>query len=437
MFFMNQAKKHSQNWSGIAVSQPYEIAYPETVDDIVHLVSVCRRRHQRIRVIGAGHSFTPLAQTSDVLVSLDYLVGVSAVDEQAHTVSVWAGTTLRELSTRLYQQGWAQENLGDIDNQSIAGAISTGTHGTGILFGNLSTQVEEIQAVTASGDLIVCSEQTHRDWFKALQVSLGMLGIIVKVTLRVVPAKVMHYESRRLSLDECLERLPEFRDQHDHFECYWFPHTETAQIKLLDETDAPADTSDIWDDMNDLLIENGMLGVMSKGCKLFPALTRPVSKLSAKFVPTGSATRYSHELYTSQRLVHFNEMENSIPAEQMAAVIRDIKLYVEKYHFDVHFPIECRFVKADDIWLSPAYGRDSAFIAAHMYRGMPFQYYFAKLEEIFRFYQARPHWGKLHTRDADELSALYPHWENFKKVRQTLDPEGMFQNEYLKRLFQL
>lgn len=424
-----------KNWSGIAKSIPKYVAYPTTVDEVVSLVKTCRDQGRRIRVVGAGHSFTPLAQTSDVLVSLDKLAGVEKVDAKTETVDVWAGTRLKDLSEALYRQGWAQANLGDIDNQTIAGAIGTGTHGTGIRFGSLSTQIVELQVVTAAGELVTCSKKENRKWFKALQVSLGMLGIIVKVKIRVVPRKVLRYVSRRMSIETCFGRLEEFRDEHDHFEFYWFPHTDVVQIKLLDETDEAPRGSRFWNDMNQLVMENALFGALSKGCRLFPRLCQPVSQLSATFVPVGNKIGYSHELFTTQRLVRFNEMENSVPAENMKDAVRDIKKCVEKHGFAVHFPVECRYVKGDDIWLSPAYGRDSAYIAVHMYKGMPYEKYFTEIEKIFRHYNARPHWGKSHTRNAEELAGLYPKWDDFKHVRNELDPAGTFQNGYLKKLF--
>lgn len=424
-----------KNWSGIVGSTPKYAVYPRTVEEVASLVKQCSNKGRRIRVVGAAHSFTPIAQTSDVLVSLDKLAGMDKVDEQSQTVDVWAGTKLKDLSTSLYEQGWAQENLGDIDSQSIAGAIGTGTHGTGIRFGSLSTQVVEMQVVTASGEVITCSEKGNPRLFKALQVSLGMLGLIVKVKIRVVPAPVLHYESYRLSVAECFRRLEEFRDGHDHFEFYWFPHTDVIQVKLLDETNEKPGGSRFWSDMNQLVMENGLLGVMSKGCRMVPKLCKPVSRLSARFVPVGNEVGYSHQLFTTKRLVRFNEMENSVPAEKMEEVVRDIRQCVMKYGFDVHFPIECRYVKGDDVMLSPAYGRDSAYIAIHMYKGMPYQKFFAEIEKKFRRYNARPHWGKLHTRSTDELAAVYPKWDAFQEVRNELDPNGMFLNSYLKKLF--
>ncbi|MCJ8014666.1 FAD-binding protein [Paenibacillus sp. KQZ6P-2] len=435
MLSLSENQKVWKNWSGIVRSTPRHMVYPATVNEVISLVQSCAKEGKGIRVVGAGHSFTPLVQTGDVLVSLDHLAGVEPVEEASRSVWIWAGTRLRDVSEALYQQGWAQENLGDIDTQSIGGAIGTGTHGTGIRFGSLSTQLLEVQVVTASGELLTCSEHQNRDIFKSLQVSLGMLGIIVKVRIRVVPLTVLHYKSERFSIDECFQRLAEFRDNHDHFEFYWFPYTDVVQVKWLDETDERPSGSRFWNHVNQLVMENAFFGILSEGCRMFPGLCKPVSRLSARFVPTGQDVAYSHQLFATQRLVRFNEMEYSVPAEKIVEVVSDIRASVATQCHAVHFPVECRYVKGDDIWLSPAYGRDSAYIAVHMYKGMDHQAYFQDIEEIFRRYEGRPHWGKMHTRTAEELSGLYPQWEAFQDVRKQLDPSGMFQNEYLRKLF--
>ncbi|GIO34808.1 MULTISPECIES: D-arabinono-1,4-lactone oxidase [Paenibacillus] len=435
MLSLNENRKVWKNWSGAVRSTPKHIVYPAAVDDIMSLVRSCAKEGKGIRVIGAGHSFTPLVRTDDVLLSLDHLAGVEPVDESSRSVWIWAGTRLRDISEALHRQGWAQENLGDIDIQSIGGAIGTGTHGTGIRFGSLSTQLLEAQVITASGELLTCSEEENRELFKALQVSLGMLGIVVKVRIRVVPRTVLHYKSMRLTVDECFGRLAEFRDDHDHFEFFWFPHTDTVQVKLLDETDETPSESRFWQQANQLVMENAFFGMLSAGCRILPGLCKPVSRLSARFVPTGEDTAYSHELFATQRLVRFNEMEYSVPAEKMEEVVREIRAKVAAEKHAVHFPVECRYVKGDDIWLSPACGRDSAYIAVHMYKGMEHRTYFRDIEDIFRRYDGRPHWGKMHTRTAEELSGLYPKWDAFQEIRRQLDPLGIFQNDYLKKLF--
>lgn len=426
-----------RNWSGIVEASPQTVVYPGSVVEVVQVVNQCRREVRTLRVVGSGHSFTPIAASNDILMSLDGLQGIVRVDMDAQTATVWAGTKLKALGDMLFQHGLAQENLGDIDVQSIAGAISTGTHGTGIEFENIATQVIGLTVVTGAGDILQCTADSHPEQFRALQVSLGTLGVIVQVTLRLRPAFRMVYESTRTSLSTCLRDLETLNNHHRHFEFYWFPYADPCQLKFMDETTKPADEREIRDFASDVVLENGVFGALSKLCQWMPRLCAPVSRLSASMVPVTRKVAYSHRLFATKRLVRFNEMEYNLPAEAMVPVIWEMREVMARERFAVHFPIECRYAKRDDIWLSPAYGRDSAYIAVHMFRGMPYERYFAAMEDIFLRYGGRPHWGKLHTLQAAELSQRYPMWNRFLNVRAEFDPDGIFLNAYLRDLFGL
>jgi FAD-linked oxidoreductase len=393
-------------------------------------------------VVGSGHSFTPLVQTNDIQISLDNLQGIEQIDadrEQGGTVTVLGGTKLKKLGDELLAHGLAQENLGDIDVQSIAGAVSTGTHGTGKGFGTLSTQIAGLTLVTASGELLECSPEENPDIFKAAQVSLGMLGVIARVKLRVVPAKRLHFQSHGEPLTTCLDNLERYKQDNSHFEFYWFPYTDGVQVKFGNETDAPANGgnlwSKLWGNFNKIVLENGVYWVLSEACRLRPQFCQNVSRISVVALANVDEIEYSHRVFATPRWVRFNEMEYNVPVEHARTVITEIQECINQHQFAVHFPIECRFVHADDIWLSPAYQREAFYIAVHMYRGMPYQDYFQHIEEIFRRYQGRPHWGKLHTQNAQSLATLYPHWHDFQRVRATLDPQGIFLNDYLRKLF--
>ncbi|HEY7122579.1 MAG TPA: D-arabinono-1,4-lactone oxidase [Ktedonobacterales bacterium] len=427
--------KSWRNWSGSVQGSPREIVRPGSINDLTKAVGAYGREGRQVRVVGAGHSFTPLVQTDDVLISLDQLQGIEAVDAEHQTVTVLGGTRLKTLGEALLAQGVAQENLGDIDVQSIAGAISTGTHGTGIRFGTLSTQVDSLTLVTSTGELLECSQDQNPEIFKAAQVSVGTLGVIAKVRLRVVPAKRLHFQSHREKLAECIANLDQYKQQNSHFEYFWLPYTEWVQAKFLNETDAPATGSNLWGKFNKVVLENGVYWMLSECCRLFPKLCKPISKFSATAIASVNEVDYSHRLYATPRLVRFQEMEYNIPAEHFKAVIAEIQECITRQQFAVHFPVECRFVHADDIWLSPAYQRESAYVAVHMYRGMPYQDYFQHIEAIFKRYHGRPHWGKMHTQTAETLAALYPRWHDFRRIRASLDPQGIFLNDYLRRLF--
>ncbi len=426
---------HWSNWSGSVRGVPRTTAMPRSVDELAQMIGAFGHDGRCVRVVGAGHSFTPLVQSDDVLMSLEAMQGVESIDNERGTATVLGGTRLFNLGDALFEHGLAQENLGDINVQSISGAISTGTHGTGIKFGSLSTQVAGLTLVTASGEILECSPEHNPDVFKAAQVSVGTLGVIAKVTLRVVPAKRLHYHGFRKKLADCLANLDQYKQENAHFEFFWFPYTDAVQAKFLNETPDEATTSSFWSTFNKIVLENCVYWVLSESCRLNPKLCKTVCNISAQTIADIDEVNYSHRLYTTPRWVRFQEMEYNIPAEYAAAAITEIQECIDRNQFEVHFPLECRFVHSDDIWLSPAYERESCYLAVHMYRGMPYKSYFEHIEEIFRRYQGRPHWGKMHTRTAEELATLYPRWHDFRRIRAALDPQGMFLNEYLRKLF--
>lgn len=423
-----------RNWSGSVTARPEAIRYPTTLDEVVAIVREARARGATVRAVGAGHSFTPLAQTDGVLVSLARYAGLEAVDPAARQATVRAGTTIRALGELLRAHGLAQENLGDVDAQSIAGAICTGTHGTGITLGSLSTQVVGLTLVSGTGELVRCSEQQHRELFKAAQLSLGALGIIVSVTLQLVPAFRLAYTWRRKPLARALERLEAERDANRNFELYWFPYSPWALVKRMNLAEGPARARPLLRRLNDLALENGAFWALSEVARRFPAASPRVAAICGALISGGRDVNHSHRVFASPRLVRFNEMEYSLPAARMAEAVRAIDARIRRERFQVHFPIECRYVRGDDIFLSPASGRDSAYIAVHMYRGMPYRPYFDAVERIFRALGGRPHWGKLHTLGAAELRELYPDWPRFLAARRQLDPDGVFQNGYLQGL---
>ncbi len=424
-----------ENWSDSVKSTPRQVVKPISIDELAHLMKMYGRDERHVRVVGAGHSFTPIAQTDDILMSLENLQGVTHVNAEQNTVMVRGGTWLKNLGDDLFKRGLAQENLGDINVQSIAGAISTGTHGTGIAYGSLATQVEGFTLITADGERLECSAEQNADIFKAAQVSLGTLGIIAEVKLRVVPAKRLHFKSHRESLEQCVTNIEHYKQENDHFEFYWFPYTKWVQTKFLNQTTEPPSKSSLWGNFNKIVLENGVYWLLSKWNRRLPQSSKVISNISAQGIAPVDEVNYSHLLFSTPRAVRFQEMEYNIPVEHFSTVLAEIEACVERNRFEVHFPIECRFVHADDIWLSPAYQREAAYIAVHMYRGMPYKAYFEAIEAIFRRYQGRPHWGKMHTQTAQSLAKLYPRWHDFRRVRSSLDPKGIFLNEYLTALF--
>ena len=426
-----------KNWSESVIARPKEIVTPENLNQLVMFVKKCATQHMTIRVVGAGHSFTPLVATNEALVSLDKLTGIDRVNHTEQLVTLWAGTRLRDAGPLLHAHGYAMENLGDINDQSIAGAISTGTHGTGVEFKSIANQVEGLTLLTAEGVLLEINRQENSEYFEAARISLGMLGIIVKVTLKVVKAYALQENSFKLSLDEGLQQLTSLKENNRNFEFFWFPYTNTIQVKTLNETTAQLDMNSKSQSFKKLAIENGLFWLLSEMSRTVPASSRMISKVSSLGIPTGEERNQSYEQYATPRLVKFNEMEYSVPQEAMAEVLRAIERMFARKKVDVHFPLECRYVKGDSVWLSPSYERDSAYIAVHMYKGMEFANYFNEVEEIFLAYEGRPHWGKMHTLQFDQLETMYPKLNDFLNTREQLDPQGLFLNEYLRSMFQI
>jgi len=420
-----------KNWSGIVQFTPHSIYRPKNEVDLITFVKQCHAAKRRIRVVGAGHSFTRLIETDEALLSLEYLQGLIAVDEKTLQATVWAGTQIKILGRLLARVGLAQANLGDIDVQSIAGAISTGTHGSGVTLGSLATQVVGLRLITAMGDIIDCSPTQEPALFKAAQVSLGLLGVITRVTLQCVPAYTLGYQWYASDVNEVLADLETLK-QNRNFEFFWLPHTERALVKIMNITQQPAQMKSVWRRFNENVLENAGLWVLNAWVRRFPTHSRQVARIMAALVSGGQDVTASHETFATLRLVKFQEMEYNIPAEHFVRCLQEIKACISANRITVVFPVECRFVAADDIPLSPAYQRPSAYIAVHQFKGMPHEAYFAQVEAIFRAYGGRPHWGKLHTCTVDELRTLYPCWEPFMKLRAQLDPDGLFVNSYLR-----
>jgi FAD-linked oxidoreductase len=424
--------KTIQNWSGAVKFKPRHYDLPESESALQKILVEANRDGEKIRLIGSGHSFSPLIRTEGRLLSLDRMQGI--VETRADgQVTAWGGTKLWHLNELLYGVGRALENMGDIDRQSIAGTISTGTHGTGKKFGSVSTQLSGIRLVTASGEILELSE-SDGDLFRAAQVSLGALGVVSQVRLRTIPAYKLKLVQKKETVEECLANLDRRAAEHRHFEFYTFPHTGVAQTKDVDMSEeAPTSAAKVF--LNDMVVENILFKALSEVSRRVPGTTIPVAKICGMGVGSNTKCDWSHRIFRMPRLVRFNEMEYSIPAEAMADAVREIMAMIERERIKVHFPIECRFVKGDDIFLSPAHGRDSAYIAVHSYKGMPYEDYFRRVENIFRNHGGRPHWGKMHTLTGKDFVKLYPKWETFREIRNRLDPKGIFLNEQLRSFF--
>lgn len=407
---------------------------PADEAELAAIILAAREAGECVRPVGAGHSFTPLCATDGVQVSLSRFTGLRSVDRATGRVRVGAGTRLGELGAALHQHGLAMPNLGDIDVQCLAGALATGTHGTGVAFGNLATQVSGMRLVGADGRAIWCSRASNAEVFGAGRIHLGALGVVTEVELACVPAYRLRYRSGRIGWDDMLAGLEARRATHRNVEYYWFPYTDTVQLKTMDETDAPPRGGGPWRQWQDLVVENGGLWALSRIARARPAACARLSRIAAAAVPTHDQVAPAHAAYATARLVRFNETEYNVPVDQLPSVLSAIRSLMERECFATNFPLEIRDAAADDIPLSPASGRASAYIAAHVHARMPYRAFFEALADIFRDHGGRPHWGKWHDEDAASLVPRYPGWQEFAAVRERLDPDGVFLNPHLRRV---
>ena len=424
-----------KNWAGNITWNPSEIAYPTSEEAIQQVVLRAANNRKKIRTIGSGHSFTALCRTNDVLVSLDKYQGLVRVDKNKCQAVVKAGTKLNHLGALLFKEGMAMENLGDIDVQSIAGTISTSTHGTGTQFGTISTQVIALRFVNGKGEIVDCSATENPALFKAVQVSLGVLGIITQITLHCVPLYKLCIHSKRESLTEILPTLPERLEGNRNFEFMWLPYTEYALTKSSNivNNQAPDKVSflNYW---TEYVLENFTFKLLCEYARFFPSQNKAISKLSARFISDVTKVHYSHKVYATQRLVKFREMEYNIPADVLPAVWKEVVKVVNSGKYNIHFPIEVRWAKGDDIFMSPAYGRDSAYLACHVYSKKECAPYFQALENVFSDYGGRPHWGKMNTLKHQDVAKLYPEFPTFMKHRSEQDPDDIFISPYMQQL---
>jgi L-gulonolactone oxidase len=424
-----------KNWSGYVECAQTPVLAPDSGAQLAQVLADAARDGKPLRVAGAGHSFSPLVASDGVIVSLDKLQGVVDVDTSTNVARVHAGTRLYALGAALAQRGLAMENLGDINVQSIAGATSTGTHGTGIGFGNLATQIAALKFVTADGREVVASPHENPELFAGGRIGLGSLGVLTEISLRLVPAFRLKLERGKMDLEDCLAQADSLVAANRQFEFYWLPHTESVLTKKWNITDAPVDEMGFGRWVSDVLLENTAFGALCKLGKAAPSLCPSLSRFCAGMLSHSEQVDASWSMLSTVRSVRFNEMEWSVPAERGADALREIKALIARREFPLMFPLEYRWVKGDDIWLSPNHGRDSVHISVHQYVGMPFERYFDAVQAICLNHGGRPHWGKVHSLKAAQLSRLYPRWEDFLALREKMDRDGRFLTPYLRGLF--
>ncbi len=422
------------NWAGNQTARPSAVHRPANEDELSAIVSRAANDRTTVKALGSGHSFTATSVTTGAMIDMSRLSRLIAVDRAASTVTVEAGITIADLNLLLNGLGLALPNLGDIAYQTISGTIATSTHGTGRALTGIAAQVVAMRVVAGDGSVLDLSPEHHPTLFHAARVGVGALGIVSRVTLRVVPAFRLRAVEGAQRLDDLVEQLDEHVDGNDHFEFFWIPHTKWALTKRNNRTDEPVSIPSPFKHWYaKTFMENYAFGAV---CRLGRARPNLIPRLATALPSTGQSTIVdeSYRIFASQRLVRFVEMEYAIPREACGEALQRVRRMVDERGHMVSFPVEVRFTAPDDVPLSTASGRPSAYIAVHMYKGTPFEPYFRDVAAIMADYDGRPHWGKMHFLGADELSRLYPQWEAFQQARQRIDPMRTFANAYTDRV---
>jgi FAD-linked oxidoreductase len=413
------------NWSRGQSCAPAEHVRPATRAELSEAVA----RGRAVRVAGAGHSFSGVVPTDGTLLSLDRLDRVLDIDRDSGLVRAEAGIRLHRLVREMHLHGLALPNLGDIDAQSLAGALVTGTHGTGRKLGNVATSVEAMELVLADGSELTVD---GGDELRAARVGLGALGVVAAVTLRCVPAFRLRAVDRPLPLDDVLGELDRHVDGNDHFELFTFPHSPIALTRTNNRSDAPPTPRRPrreW--LQDVVLDNHVFGLLNRVARRAPRTIPALNRLAGRSASQRERVADSFDVFASPRLVRFEEMEYALPREHAVEAVRAARQILERH--PVSFPIELRFSAGDDALLSPAHARDTAYVAVHVFEGMSFDAPFREVEAVMGEWGGRPHWGKRSFLSAAELAPRYPRWADFAAIRERLDPEGRFVNAWARQ----
>ncbi len=427
-----------RNWSGLESARPARVEEPAHAAAVVAAVERARAEGTTVKMVGTGHSFTAISAPEHTMLRPGGMTGILAVDREAMTVTARAGTQLKTLNTELARLGLSLHNMGDIAEQTLAGATSTGTHGTGGVWASLAAQVAGLSLVTGTGEVLHVSETEHPDVFDLARVGLGALGVLTTITFRVEPLFVLEAHETPMSWDEALDGFDERVADHHHVDTYWFPHTDRMMTKTNDRLDVGPDEAEPlarwrawWDDE---FLSNTLFGAANRVTNRFPGTIRRFNQVSSRLLSARSYSDVAHRVFISPRTVVFREMEYAVPREAGLAALREARAAIDASDLDITFPVEIRVTPADDIALSTSTGRDSLYLAFHTHRDVDHRAYFALLEPIMRAHDGRPHWGKVHTRTAADLAPAYPRFEEFLALRDRLDPDRVFANDYLRRV---
>jgi FAD-linked oxidoreductase len=430
-----------QNWSGLESADPRAEATPTSVDDVVEAVTAARREGSTVKMIGTGHSFTAISAPRDVMLRPQRMTGIVGVDRAAMTVTAYAGTQLKVLNAELERLGLSLHNMGDIAEQTLAGATSTGTHGTGGVAAGLAAQLTGLQLVTGTGEVLDATREQNADVLDVARVGLGALGVLTTVTFAVEPLFLLEAVEQPMSWDEALGSFDDMVAESHHCDMYWFPHTDRLLTKRNTRLDAdvseaqPVSRFRGW--VDDELLSNTVFGILTAGANRVPKVIPRMNQVSARVLSPRTYSDVAHRVFTSPRRVVFREMEYAVPRAAGLDALREARRVVDASDWKISFPVEIRVAPADDIPLSTASGRDSFYLAFHTHHRSDWRThaaYMEAMERVMREHEGRPHWGKLHTRTAADLAPAYPRFGEFLAMRDRLDPDRVFTNDYLDRV---
>jgi L-gulonolactone oxidase len=424
-----------RNWGGNVSARPAREVTPASAEELAEAVRRAAEDGLTVKAVGTGHSFTSIAATDGVLIRPHLLTGIRHIDRDAMTVTVEAGTPLKRLNLALAREGLSLTNMGDIMEQTVSGATSTGTHGTGRESGSIAAQITALELVTADGSVLTCSPKENPEVFAAARIGLGALGIVTAITFAVEPVFLLTAREEPMSFDRVTRDFDELWAENEHFEFYWFPHTGSTNTKRNNRSagpERPVGQLRAW--FEDEFLSNGVFQAAQWIGRAAPAAVPAIARISSKALSARTYTDIPYKVFTSPRRVRFVEMEYAVPRAAVVETLRELKSMIDRSDLKVSFPVEVRTAPADDIALSTAAGRDSGYIAVHMAKGAPYQRYFTAAERIFTAHEGRPHWGKVHTRDAEYFAGAYPRFGEFTALRDRLDPDRLFQNDYLRRV---
>ena len=424
------------NWAGNQQARMRRVAAPASPQEVAETVRDAAARGLTVKPVGSGHSFTPAAVTDGVQIRLGNLARLRGADHSTGLVTAEAGMPLWRLNELLAEQGLALTNMGDIQAQTVSGAIGTGTHGTGRASASIAAQVAGLELVLADGSIVPCSADAHPDLFEAARISVGTIGVITAVTFRTEPGFLLEAREEPMKLAEVLENFDELRTGNEHFEFFWFPHTSMTSTKRNNRSQGPANPlSRKREWLEDEFLSNRVFSGICRVGRAAPRTIPAINKLSSKAMSARTYVDRSDRVFTSPRTFKFLEMEYALPVEAAVAALREVEQMIARQNLRISIPIEVRCAPADDLWLSTAHGRDTAYLAFHMFQGMDQTLYFDRAEEIMLAHGGRPHWGKLHSCEHDYLAESYPRFADFLAVREKTDPDRVFANNYTRRIF--